>query len=254
MTNTLQDNVILITGGASGIGRAAALACAELGAKLVISDVNREGGEDTIAQIADRAGEAIFVPCDVTQEDQVRALIDAAVEAYGRIDGAVNNAGISGGMVGRLHETTLDQFDQVIGINLKGVWLCMKYELPVMQRAERGSIVNVASVAGLLGTPKGSIYSASKHGVIGLTRSAAVEYAKAGLRINAVCPAYTDTPMVREVIERDPAMADLTVRGIPMRRLGRSEEIAAGIVWLLSESSSFVTGHALTMDGGLSVM
>jgi NAD(P)-dependent dehydrogenase (short-subunit alcohol dehydrogenase family) len=247
----LENKIALVTGGGSGIGRAASLALSREGAKIVISDVNIAGGEETAHLIETAGGKAAFVKADVSSSVEVQSLIQETLAVFGRLDCAINNAGISGGMMGRIHEVGDDVFDQIISVNLKGVWLCMKHELPVMLRQGGGVIVNTASVAGLLGAPKGAAYAASKHGVVGLTKSAALEYAKFNIRVNAVCPAYTDTPMVTDVIEKNPAMAHLTVIGNPMKRLGKPEEIAEGIVWLCSDAASFITGHALPLDGGM---
>lgn len=248
---TLTGKVALVTGGSSGIGRASALALAREGAQVVVSDVNVDGGEETVEHVRAAGGEAVFIEADVSRGTEVAAMVAAAVMAFGRLDCAVNNAGISGEMIGKVDEIDEATFDKIVSVNLKGVWLCMKHEIPYMLEQEGGVIVNMASVAGLIGSPRGAAYSASKHGVIGLTKSAAVEYARRNIRVNAVCPAFTDTPMVRGVIEKDANMEQITVRAIPMRRLGTPEEIAEGVVWLCSDASSFVTGHALVMDGGL---
>ena len=250
-----EGKVALITGGGSGIGRASALALAAQGAKVVVADVNVEGGDETVHRIKDGGGEAFFVQADVSAGAQVAAMVQKTVDTFGRLDCAVNNAGISGGgMMARVADIEEEIFDRTIAVNLKGVWLCMKYELPVMVQQGGGVIVNMASVAGLIGSPKGAAYSASKHGVIGLTRTAALDYAKYKIRVNAVCPAYTDTPMVSDVIESNPAMGKITAQANPMKRLGRPEEIAEGVLWLCSDAASFVTGHALAMDGGLTAI
>lgn len=247
----MKNKVALVTGAASGIGRESALTLAREGASICVSDVNREGGEETAQMIIDEGGKAIFIYCDVTDSDDVNAMVKATVDTFGRLDAAVNNAGISGSLVKRIHEVDDEVFDRVMSINVKGVWLCMKAELPYMLEQGKGSIVNIASVAGLIGAPKGAAYTASKHAVVGLTKSAAVEYAKMGLRVNAICPGYTATPMVTAVADANPAMQQITVRAIPMRRLGQPTEIAEGVLWLCSDASSFVTGHQLVLDGGL---
>lgn len=247
---TLLDNkVALVTGGSSGIGRAAALAFAREGAEVVVSDVNVVGGHETVEQIEAAGGEAIFFEANVASATEVEALIKATVRAYGRLDCAFNNAGV-GGTLESLIEKTEAEWDTVIAVNLKGVWLCLKYEIPVMLAQGGGAIVNMASVAGLNGFPNGGIYAASKHGVIGLTKSAALEYARQGIRVNAVCPGYTDTPMVRAMTEAVPQMERVTANASPMRRLGDPAEIAQAVVWLCSDKASFVTGHALPVDGG----
>ena len=250
----LENKVALVTGAAAGIGRESALALAREGAAVCVSDLNRAGGEDTAEAIISAGGKAIFVRCDVTRAQDVRAMVQAALDAFGRLDAAVNNAGIAGTLNRRIHETDNDTFERVIAINLKGLWLCMKAELPPMLVQGRGTIVNIASVAGLIGAPKGAAYTASKHGVVGLTKSAAVEYAKFGIRVNAVCPAYTDTSMVQQAIDENPWMREMMTRAIPMRRLGKPTEIAEAVLWLCSDAASFVTGHQLVLDGGLTAI
>ena len=181
-------------------------------------------------------------------------MVAATVDAFGRLDVAVNSAGIAGHFHLRLHEADDDMFERVISVNLRGVWQCMRAELLPMLEQGGGSIVNIASVAGLIGAPKAAAYTASKHAVVGLTKSAAIDYAKSGIRINAVCPAYTDTAMVQSAIAENPSMAGIMTRAIPMGRLGQASEIADAVVWLCSGASSFVTGHALVLDGGLVAM
>ena len=213
-----------------------------------------KGAEETARQIVDQGGSAISLACDVTQADEVAVMVAAAVEAFGRLDAAVNNAGIAGSFDKRLHEADDDIFERVLSVNLRGVWHCMKAELAQMLSAGGGSIVNIASVAGLIGAPKAAAYTASKHAVIGLAKSAAVDYAKLGIRVNAICPAYTDTAMAQSAIEGDPRMAQIMRRAIPMGRLGEANEIGEAVVWLCSDASSFVTGHALALDGGLTAL
>ena len=247
----MTEKVALVTGAASGIGRASALALAQAGASVCVSDINGAGAEDTARQIIDAGGEAFAISCDVTQPGDIARMLRATVEAYGRLDAAVNNAGIAGHFHLRLHEADDDMFARVIDVNLRGVWHCLKAELNVMFDQGSGSIVNIASVAGLIGAPKAAAYTASKHAVLGLTKSAAVEYAKSGIRVNAVCPAFTDTAMVQSAIAINPAMASIMERAIPMGRLGNADEIAAAVLWLCCDASSFVTGHGLVLDGGL---
>ena len=247
----MEGKVTLVTGAAAGIGRASALALARAGAAVCASDINGAGAEETAQLIIDDGGTAIARSCDVTMPEQVRSMVDATVAAFGRLDAAVNNAGIAGSFDDRLHEADDAMFERVFAVNLHGVWHCMKAELEVMLPQSRGAIVNIASVAGLIGAPKAGAYTASKHAVVGLTKSAALDYAKLGVRINAVCPAYTDTAMVQSAIEGNPLMAHIMARAIPMGRLGQASEIAEAVVWLCSDASSFVTGHALVLDGGL---
>ncbi len=247
----LKDKSALVTGAASGIGRASALALARAGAVLCVSDINEAGAEATARLISDGGGRAIARRCDVTDRADVQAMVEATLSAFGQLDAAVNNAGISGHFYQRLHEADDETFERVIDVNLRGVWHCMKAELPPMLAQDSGAIVNIASVAGLIGAPKAADYTASKHAVVGLTKSAALDYAKSGIRVNAVCPAYTDTAMVRGAVAGNPIMASIMTRAIPMGRLGLAEEIAEAVVWLCSDASSFVTGHALVLDGGL---
>lgn len=248
----MDGKTALVTGAGAGIGRASALALARAGAAVCVSDIDGDGAAATAQLILDEGGSAISTRCDVTQADDVKAMVAATVDAFGRLDAAVNNAGIAGSFDDRLHEADDAMFEAVLAVNLRGVWHCLKAELAEMLARGGGSIVNIASVAGLIGAPKAGAYTASKHAVVGLTKSAALDYAKLGVRVNAVCPAYTDTAMVRGAIEGNPLMADIMARAIPMGRLGQASEIGEAVVWLCSDASSFVTGHALVLDGGLS--
>ncbi len=249
MTRLLEGKAALVTGASSGIGRATALVFAREGAKVVVADVVVAGGEETVRLIKTVGGEAIFVKADVSKAAEVEAMVNTAVAAYGRLDCAHNNAGIEGAM-----STTTDyaeeDWDRVIRINLKGVWLCMKSEIAQMLKQGGGAVVNTASGAGLVGLANMSAYVASKHGVIGLTKTAALEYAKAGIRVNAVCPGVIQTPMVARVTGRQPQLAEALVAAEPVGRVGQPEEIAEAVVWLCSEAASFVTGHAMAVDGG----
>ncbi len=247
----LEGKTALVTGAASGIGRASALALAREGAALCVSDINMEGAQETARLISAAGGQAIARLCDVAGKSEVQTMVAAALTAFGKLDAAVNNAGISGHFDQRLHQADDETFERVIDVNLRGVWHCMKAELPPMLAQGSGAIVNIASVAGLIGAPKAADYTASKHAVVGITKSAALDYAKSGIRVNAVCPAYTDTAMVQGAIAGNPGMASIMARAIPMGRLGLAEEIAEAVVWLCSDASSFVTGHALVLDGGL---
>jgi NAD(P)-dependent dehydrogenase (short-subunit alcohol dehydrogenase family) len=254
MAGQLAGKVMLVTGGASGIGRATALACAREGARLIIADLQEEGGQHTVHLITEQGGEASFVQTDVTQATAVEALIAQAVERYGRLDCAHNNAGISGrGIAGDHRALTAeypdDRWHQVIASNLTGVWLCMKYELRQMLTQGGGAIVNTASIGGLVALPGNAAYVASKHGVVGLTRTAAVEYAKHGIRVNCVCPGYIQTPMTAPGMH-DPNRMALMIASEPVGRMGDPTEVAAALVWLCSDAASFVTGHAMAVDGG----
>ncbi len=249
MAGRLEGKVALVTGGASGIGRATALAFAREGAKLVIADMNEEGARQTVHIITENGGEASLILADVSSAAEVEMMIGKAVENYGRLDCAHNNAGVGTPTRVPTAEYDEEQWDRVIRINLKGVWLCMKYEIQHMLEQGGGAIVNTASIAGLIGLPTSSAYVASKHGVVGLTKTAALEYAKAGIRVNCVCPGYIETPMT-EHSRSDPERMAHMLASEPIGRLGQPEEIAETVVWLCSDAASFVTGHTMTVDGG----
>ena len=249
MARRLEGKVGLVTGAGSGIGRATAQMFASEGAKVIVADINVEGGEDTARLIKAAGGEATVVKADVSKAAEVEGLIKSAVETYGRLDCAHNNAGI--GPAGLpTHEYPEEHWDQVLGINLKGVWLCMKYEIAQMLTQGGGAIVNTASVAGLVGLRRSSAYVASKHGVAGLTKTAALEYAEAGIRINAVCPGAIHTPLLERAFARNPDRQQQFLAAEPVGRLGSPEEVAEAVVWLCSDAASFVTGHLMAIDGG----
>jgi NAD(P)-dependent dehydrogenase (short-subunit alcohol dehydrogenase family) len=239
----------LVTGGGSGIGRASALAFGRLGAQVTVADLDAAGGDETVALITAEGGRARFARADVTDPDQVAALVNGAVDAYGGLDFAHNNAGINGPS-GFTADFAVEDWDRVIAVNLRSVFLCMKFELPHLVTRGGGAIVNTASGAGLRAFAGLPAYVASKHGVVGLTKAAAAEYAKAGVRINAVCPGSTRTPMLEEFMDRIPGMEKMMAAGSPMRRLATPEEIAAAVVWLCSDAASFVVGTAFPVDGG----
>ena len=251
MPGTLENKTALVTGAGSGIGRATSLALAREGARVVVSDINAEGAEATLSIIKERGGEGVFVHADVSKGADVEALVTGVIQTYGRLDCAYNNAGIEGYMEGRLHEYPEDIWDRLIDINLKGVWLCLKYEIPRMLEQGGGAIVNTASAAGLVGSRRLAAYVASKHGVVGLTKAAALEYARDGIRVNAVCPGIIDTPMMDRLIagRQDDYEATIPTRQ-PVGRLGTPEEIAEAVAWLCSDAASLVTGIAMSVDGG----
>ena len=248
----LSGKVVLVTGAGSGIGRAIALTSAEEGARVVVSDIAVEGGEETVRAIVEAGGEAAFVRADVSNAAEVEALVGAAVESYGRLDCAVNNAGIEG-VLATTAEYPEETWNRVLGINLTGVFLCMKHEIPRMLEAGGGAIVNVASILGLVGFATAPAYTAAKHGVVGLTKVAALDYSALGVRVNALCPGFIETPMVMErgvEAGAHPEVYQQIAELHPIKRLGRPQEMANAAVWLCSDASSFVTGHALTADGG----
>jgi NAD(P)-dependent dehydrogenase (short-subunit alcohol dehydrogenase family) len=248
----LEGKIALVTGGSSGIGRATALAFAGEGAKVVIGDIQVEGGERTLQAIKEAGGDAILVKTDVTRPDQVEALINRAVETYGQLDCAFNNAGFEGTRAPTADYAEED-WDRVISINLKGVWLCMKYEIPHMLKQGGGAIVNTASSAGLVGFRTAPAYTAAKHGIVGLTKTAALDYAPAGIRINAVCPGVVRTPMLERLTGGHAKLEAWLLAQEPVGRAGTPEEIAEAVVWLCSDAASFVTGHPMAVDGGLVV-
>lgn len=251
--HSFANRVAMVTGGASGIGRAVSLAFAAAGASVLLSDIDEAGGEETVRMIQDASGAASFACVDVTQTDQVDALVQAAVDAYGRLDIAVNNAGLGGPRV-RTGEYPQEDWHRLIDVNLHGTWYCMRAELAQMLKQGGGAIVNVSSVAGVVGFPSHAAYAASKHAVVGLTKTAALEYVRKGIRINAVCPGFTETPMVQQEREQYPEYAARLVQGVPARRLGTPEEVAAAILYLCSDQAGFIVGHTLVLDGGITAM
>ena len=268
MEQPFKDHVALVTGAAGGIGRASAIAFAREGARVVVADLQEAGAAETVSLITEAGGEAVFIKTDVSNHSDVSALVAGTIQTYGRLDYAHNNAGIRGQRV-RIHDTTEEDWDRVLDTNLKGIWLCLRYELPEILKVGRGAIVNTASIAGLVGLRKYAPYTASKHGVIGLTKAAALEYARTGIRVNAVCPGLVDTPMIQRPLYGKIRPSSPLRRGIrnakrllgyavltmdqPAGRAGLAEEVAEAVVWLCSEKASFVNGHAMTIDGGFVV-
>jgi NAD(P)-dependent dehydrogenase (short-subunit alcohol dehydrogenase family) len=249
MPGQLDGKVALVTGGSSGIGRATALTFAREGARVVVADAQQDGGHQTVHMIQESSGEATFVPVDVTRVADVEAMIAKAVQTYGRLDCAYNNAGVGSRARAPLADYPEEDWHRIIAINLTGVWLCMKYEIPQMLQQGGGAIVNTASIAGLAGLAETSAYVASKHGVVGITRTAALEYGRQGIRVNCVCPGYIRTPMTAQSMSDPDRLAQMIARE-PIGRVGNPEEVAAAVMWLCSDAASFVTGHTMTVDGG----
>jgi len=247
--NNFTDKVVLITGAGNGIGRATALAFAQQGASVVVADMSRSAGEETTALITQAGGIATFILCDVTKDQDVQSMVDGTIETYGKLDIAFNNAGIEIES-SKLADGDEATYDKIMDVNVKGVWRCMKYQIPALLKQSSSAIVNTASIAGLGAAPKMSIYSASKHAVIGLTKSAAVEYGKKGLRVNAICPAVIDTEMFRRATENDPQKEQYVRSLHPVGRIGQPEEVAAAVLYLCSDLAGFTTGVALPIDGG----
>jgi NAD(P)-dependent dehydrogenase (short-subunit alcohol dehydrogenase family) len=248
MGDRLKGKVALITGGGSGIGYAAATLFAREGAKVVVADYNPDGGERAARAIKEAGGEALFQAADVSKPADVEALVARTIAAYGRLDCAFNNAGIEGEFV-PTPECTLENWHRVIGINLSGVFYCMKYEIPMMLKGGGGTIVNNASICGLAGIANTAAYTAAKHGVVGLTKAAALEFSSKGIRVNAVCPGFIRTPMVARVMDRGSFDESVVIQTHPINRFGQPEEVAELALWLSSDASSFVSGAPVPVDG-----
>jgi len=255
MAGLLQGKSALITGGGGGIGRATALAFAREGARVAVADAAEDSARQTVALVNQTGGQAMSLAGDVTDSAQVQTMIAAVVSAYGRLDCAFNNAGIAGFQVDaagkRTHEWADESFDRMIAVNLRGVWLCMKHELVQMLQQGGGVIVNTGSIAGLIGLPTSSAYVAAKHGVLGLTKTAAIEYAQDNIRVNAVCPGYIETKMTEDSMRR---RGEQILGMVPFRRMGKPEEIAEMVLWLCTERASYVSGACYNVDGGYMAM
>jgi NAD(P)-dependent dehydrogenase (short-subunit alcohol dehydrogenase family) len=250
MTAELQGKVALVTGGTSGIGRDTVVLFAKAGAKVVIAGRRELEGKETVEMVRAAGGEDLFVKADVSKAAEVEALVQRTVEKFGRLDVAFNNAGIEGHWL-PITEQSEEDWDRTIDINLKGVWLCLKYEIrQMLKQGGGGAIVNMASAAGLIGLAGAATYCASKHGVMGLTKSAALENARSGIRVNVVCPAVIETPMADRAYE-DPGVHRFVLGLHPIGRFGRAEEISAAVLWMCSDRASFMTGQSLVLDGGL---
>jgi NAD(P)-dependent dehydrogenase (short-subunit alcohol dehydrogenase family) len=253
MNISFEDQVALVTGAASGLGLATARAFAAAGAAVVLADTDEAGIRAAADDLTARGSKALAIHCDVSDDDQVAAMIEQTVATFGRLDAAYNNAGIQN-VLADTADATRDDFDRVMAVNLRGVWSCMKFELGQMRKQGSGAIVNCSSIGGLVGGAGRATYHAAKYGVIGLTTSAALEYAAKGIRVNAICPGLFDTPMSERMkaAGQTEALAAM-LHQVPIGRLGRSEEIADAVLWLCSSAASFVIGHALVVDGGFTI-
>lgn len=250
MNISFENKVALVTGAGSGLGLATVKAFAEAGAAVVLADWNEEAAQSAAKELADKGYKTLALLCDVSDDAQVEAMVKQTVATFGRLDAAYNNAGVQNVLAETAH-TTREDYDRVMAINLRGVWSCMKFELQQMRKQGSGTIVNCSSLGGLVGSPERGIYHAAKHGVLGFTKSAALEYAARGIRVNAICPGLIHTPMSDQMIASGQADALKAMeKSIPMGRVGRPEEIADAVLWLSSDAASYVTGQSISVDGG----
>ena len=252
MNISFDNKVALVTGAGSGLGLATAKAFAESGASVVLADTNEEAVQSAAEGLSTRGHKALAIKCDVADDAQVEAMVEQTVAAFGRLDAAYNNAGVQN-VIAEAAEASREDFDRVIGVNLRGVWSCMKFELRQMIKQGSGAIVNCSSIGGLVGGAKRGPYQASKHGVLGLTKSAALDYAARGIRINAICPGIIHTAMLDKMMKTQADALNAMLKDVPIGRLGRPEEIANAVLWLCSPAASFMVGHALAVDGGYTI-
>lgn len=248
----MKNQVVFVTGGAKGMGEALALMAAERGAKVCVADVDKAAAQAVVDKIKAIGGDAIAIKCNVSSCEEVKAAIDRTVEVYGRLDAAFNNAGIQIPNIDTA-EVSEQDYDRVFDVNMKGVWLCMKYELLQMRKQGSGAIVNNSSIGGLVGSPGRAVYHATKHGILGLTKSTAMEYAPKGIRINAICPGTIETPMVEQMIKAGDLSEQACIEWTPIKRLGKASEVAEVVLWLFSPASSYVIGQPISVDGGISI-
>ncbi|MDT3695372.1 MAG: glucose 1-dehydrogenase [Ignavibacterium sp.] len=252
MHYNFKEKVALITGAGSGIGLATAIAFAEAGASVALADLNKNSVQTAVKKITNAGHKAIAISCDVTNEAEVASMVEQTVSAFGKLDFAYNNAGMHVAVV-ETADALSEDFDKAIAVNLKGIWYCMKYELQQMRKQGSGAIVNCSSQSGLVGTANLGAYTAAKHGVVGLTKASALEYAHRGIRINCICPGTTETPMVSNAVADRPEHMKAVINAIPMGRMGKAEEIASAVLWLCSEGAGFMIGQTVTPDGGYTV-
>lgn len=253
MEITFKGKVALVTGAGSGMGLAAATAFAKSDAAVALADINGASAQKAAKDLAAAGYKAIAITCDVSDEARVKAMVDKTVETFGRLDAAYNNAGINSPMTDTA-DLLSEEYDRIMSINLRGVWLCMKYELQQMRSQGSGAIVNCSSLGGLVGNPGRAAYHAAKHGVLGLTKSAAIEYAPRGIQINAICPGTIETPMVQSMVDSGDLSREKSAQAAPIGRLGRDDEIADAVLWLCSPASSYVIGQSIAVDGGYTII